>query len=91
MNEPETLVMRTGPSLCSRCNCIYERVFLFVEPVFAFPGGDGQELRLSGLATMRIVPCCGHIEPTAIRPERVITVLEAMKDKPFPGAPGDTP
>lgn len=80
--EPDVLVARIGPHLCSRCNCLYDKVLLFVEPVFTMPGGDSQEMGLSGLATLAINVCCGHIKPIAISPERVLRTIEHMKDCP---------
>lgn len=81
MADAETLLARrSGPSLCSRCNCIYDRVFLFVEPVFTHPNGDGGNAQLSGLEAMQISVCCGYIQPAPIRPERILAALEHMKD-----------
>lgn len=82
MADPENLVVRVGTELCSRCNCLYDKVFLFVEPVFTEPGGDGSALRLLGLATMKITPCCGYVEPTPINPQRVVATLELMNRQP---------
>lgn len=81
MADPETLlVRRKGPSLCNRCNALYEKVLLFVEPVFSYPGGDGHNAHLTGLASMQISACCGYIQPAPLKPERIIAALEHMKD-----------